>query len=61
MSIHSRLLVVAAFYCLSAVGCGDNSTGHTDDPTPGGEATPGVETMDDGYAEKAAGGAAAPE
>ena len=57
MSTHARSLIAASFLCLAMVGCGGaESTGHTDDKTPGGTPSPAVETMDADYAKKAAAG-----
>jgi hypothetical protein len=57
MYTHARALVVTSLFSLALVGCGGaESTGHTDDTTPGGAPSPAVETMDDDYAKKAAAG-----
>ena len=54
MSIQVRLFSGAALLSLVLLGCGGaESTGHTDDPTPGGDATPAVEEMDADYAKNA--------
>jgi hypothetical protein len=57
MSTHTQALAAASLFCLTLVGCGGaESTGHTDDKTPGGTPSPAVETMDADYAKKAAAG-----
>lgn len=56
MSTPVRSLVAASLFCLTMVGCGGaESTGHTEDKTPGGTPSPAVETMDADYAKKAGG------
>lgn len=53
----SALLLLMLFAVSTTVGCGDASTGHTDDKTPGGEPTPPLmddAAMDNYAAEQAA-------
>ena len=67
--LNLRTFLLMLFAISTVAGCGEQSTGHVEDKTPGGAATPGVtdgkpmsnEEMDKYSAEaaaKAAGGAA---
>lgn len=58
MTTATRIFTLALFTVVMLVGCGGPaSTGHKDDPTPGGAPTPTVDTMDGDYAKQAAQGA----